>query len=157
MTCTTAGRGLPGLADQLDALLLPLARGVAGSYRRYDWHAARFAETVPVEPVELLILEGVGSGSLRHASLVTTLAWVSAPPSLRVRRGIERDGEAVEPLWRQWMVDEAEHFARERTRERADILVDGTGASARRTLGWPSWLRRVGNSTNSRRAATALS
>ena len=119
--------GLCALPDQLDALLLPLARGLAGSYRRYDWHAARFAETVPVEPVELLILEGVGSGSLQHASLVTTLAWVSAPPSLRVRRGIERDGAAVEPHWRQWMVDEAEHFARERTRERADILVDGTG------------------------------
>ena len=120
-------RGLPRVVDQLDALLLPLARGLAGSYRRYDWHAARFAETVPVEPVELLILEGVGSGSLRHASLITTLVWVSAPSSVRVRRGFERDGAAVESQWRQWMVDEAEHFARERTRERADIMVDGTG------------------------------
>jgi uridine kinase len=120
-------RGLPRLADQLDTLLLPLARGSAGSYRRYDWHAGKFADTVSVEPVELLILEGVGSGSLRHAALVTTLAWVSAPSSLRVRRGIERDGPAVEPQWRRWMVDEAEHFAREQTRERADILVDGTG------------------------------
>jgi uridine kinase len=117
------------LTDQLDSLLVPLADGLSGSYRRFDWDADRFAETVTVEPVDLLVLEGVGSGSLRHAALVTTLVWVSVPHELRMRRGLERDGAAVQAHGRQWAIDEAEHFVSERTRERADLLVDGTGTS----------------------------
>jgi hypothetical protein len=41
-------------------------------------------------------------------------------------RGIERDGDAFAPHWEQWAKDEAALFARERTRERADVIVDGT-------------------------------
>lgn len=118
--------GLPRLGQQLDSLLLPLAEGRPGSYRRYDWHAGRFAETVVVDPVDLLVLEGVGAGSLAHAALVTTLVWVNAPAKVRLARGLARDGAAMEPQWRQWQVDEEAHFRRERTRERAD-LVHETG------------------------------
>jgi energy-coupling factor transporter ATP-binding protein EcfA2 len=119
--------GLPRVTDQLDDLLCPLASGHAGSYRRYDWLAGAFAESVEVPPGPLLVLEGVGSGSMRHAELITLLAWVFAPPDLRVRRGLERDGEAAAGHWQQWMIDEAAHHARERTEERAGVLVDGTG------------------------------
>jgi uridine kinase len=119
--------GLPRLTDQLDSILLPLAEGRPGSYRRYDWHAGRYAETVAVEPVDLLVLEGVGSGSLGHAALITTLAWVTAPAELRLQRGLTRDGAAAEPHLRMWMVDEAAHFERERTQQRADVLLDEVG------------------------------
>lgn len=119
--------GLARVTEQLDPLLRPLAAGGAGSYRRFDWHADAFAETVPVPPVPLLVLEGVGSGSAAHAALITTLVWVAAPHDLRMRRGIERDGDAFAPYWEQWAGDEAELFAREQTEGRADVLVDGTG------------------------------
>ena len=118
--------GLPQVADQLSGLLRPLAEGRSGSYRRYDWHEARFAETVAVPPAELLIIEGVGSGSRVVADLVTVLAWVEAPYDLRMRRGIERDGDAFEPYWVAWADAERTHFAAERTRERADLVVDAT-------------------------------
>lgn len=119
--------GLPRITEQLDSLLRPLAAGEPGSYRRYDWHAGAFAETVSVPPVPLLVLEGVASGSSAHADLITTLVWISAPHDLRMRRGIERDGDAFAPYWEQWAHDEAEHFARENTEARADLYVDGTG------------------------------
>ncbi|HEY1133533.1 MAG TPA: hypothetical protein VGE77_03080, partial [Nocardioides sp.] len=48
------------------AVLAPLAAGGAGRYRRYDWHAGRFAEehvVPPVGPRTLVLLEGVGSGA----------------------------------------------------------------------------------------------
>ncbi|MGD9960258.1 4-amino-4-deoxy-L-arabinose transferase [Nocardioides sp.] len=122
--------GLPHLGDQLDDLLLPLTEGRPGSYRRYDWLDEAFAETVSVPPVDLLVLEGVGSGALRHAALITTLVWISVPPQLRLERGLTRDGAAAESHWRRWMLGEAAHHARERTRERADVLVDGTGSTA---------------------------
>ena len=115
--------GLPRLGGQLDSLLLPLAAGRPGRYRRYDWTADRFAETVTVDPLDLLVLEGVGSGSAAHAGLHTALVWLDAPADLRLERGLARDGTGLEARWRQWMHDEAEHFERERTRERADLLL----------------------------------
>jgi uridine kinase len=119
--------GLPHVDEQLEGLLMPLAEGRPGSYRRYDWLAGEFAETVPVDPVPLLVLEGVGSGAVRFASLRTVLVWVEAPYDLRLRRGIERDGDAFAPYWEQWARDERELFASEVTRERADVIVDATG------------------------------
>ena len=119
--------GLATVDAQLDSLLQPLAAGEAGSYRRWDWHAAAWAERVRVEPCGLLVVEGVGSGSLRAAAVTTVLVWVEAPYDVRMRRGLERDGDAFAPHWEAWALAEAEHFARHRTQERADLVVDGTG------------------------------
>lgn len=118
--------GLPRVAERLEGLLRPLASGEPGRYRRHDWHAGAPAETVVVEPTPLLVVEGVGSGSGPAAVLATVLVWVEAPADVRLARGMARDGETLRPEWTRWMRDEQEHLARERTRERADLLVDGT-------------------------------
>lgn len=118
--------GLPHVDEQLGGLLTPLGEGRAGSYRRYDWVAGEFAETVDVPPVPLLILEGVGSGASRFAALQTVLVWIDAPHDLRMQRGIARDGDAFEPFWEQWAKDEQLVFDREQTRGRADLRLDGT-------------------------------
>ena len=68
------------VTDQLDSILLPLAEGRAGSYRRFDWASDRFAETTTVQPGPLLVLEGVGSGTRAHADLCTVLVWVDGAP-----------------------------------------------------------------------------
>jgi uridine kinase len=125
--------------DDLDAvgssvqrlLVEPWARGRAGGYRRYDWHQAAFAEHHEVPPADVLVLEGVGSGHPGYADLVTLLVWVEAPEELRLARGLERDGADLEPQWRRWLAAERRLHARERTRERADVVVDGTGRSVR--------------------------
>ena len=119
--------GLPQVDAQLESLVRPHVTGDRGSYRRYDWHLGSFAETVSVAPTELLVIEGVGSGSTKINDLVTVLVWVEAPHDIRMRRGIERDGDAFAPYWESWARAEDELFARERTRDRADVLVDGTG------------------------------
>ncbi len=119
--------GLPTVDAQLDGLLAPLARGRTGRYRRWDWNLGAWAGEVEVEPTPLLVLEGVGAGSLATAEHATLLVWVEAPADLRLRRGIERDGDAFAPYWRSWAEAEVAHFARHRTRERADLLVDGSG------------------------------
>ncbi len=118
--------GLGRVDAQLADLLVPLGEGRPGRYRRYDWHAGAFAEQVRVDPVPLLVLEGVGSGAARFDALRTLLVWVEAPYAERLRRGIERDGDAFAPHWEQWARDERDLFARERTRERADLVLDGT-------------------------------
>ena len=117
--------GLATIDAQLDGLLAPLAQGRPGSYRRYDWPQGRFAEEVVLEPAPLTVLEGVASGAARFADLVTVLVWIEAPHDVRMRRGLDRDGDDFAPHWEQWATDEAVLFARERTRQRADVVVDG--------------------------------
>ena len=116
------------VTDQLDSILLPLAEGLAGSYRRFDWASDRFAETHVVQPGPLLVVEGVGSGTIAHAALRTVLVWVTAPRELRVSRGVERGGEGIRDHWQLWEVSEQVVFDREDTEARADVRVDGTGA-----------------------------
>jgi hypothetical protein len=123
--------GLPHVTGQLESLLRPLARGRAGSYRRWDWPGNAWAETILVPPARLLVLEGVGSGSRAHADLTTLLAWVEVPFELRMERGLERGGVGVAENWRQWAIDEQELFDREQTRERADVVLDGRIGSLR--------------------------
>jgi uridine kinase len=110
-------------------LVRPLLQGRPGRYQRYDWHAERLAEWHTVDPVDLLVLDGVGSGAETYDAAITTLVWVEAPPALRLARGIARDGEQVRPFWTAWMADEDALFARERTRQRADVLVDESGTA----------------------------
>ena len=86
----------------------------------------RFAETITVEPMALRVLEGVGSGASRFDPRRTVLAWGEAPYDLRMRRGLERDGDAFAPHWQQGAADEETLFAREQTRARADVVIDGT-------------------------------
>lgn len=123
--------GLGDLAERLaHDVVGPLAQDRPGRYRRWDWEASRWAEEHAVEPVDLLVLEGVGAGTPRLASWRSLLVWVEAPHEVRLRRGLERDGDAFAPHWEAWARDEQVVFARDRTREEADLLVDGTGARA---------------------------
>ncbi len=120
-------RGLPGLATNLDAMLRPLAAGLPGSWRRWDWHADDWAEEHRVAPAPLLVVEGVGSGAQLIADLITVLVWIEAPADLRLARGMTRDGEHMASHWKQWMIDEDELHTAEGTRARADVVLDGTG------------------------------
>ncbi len=110
-------------------VLTPLAAGGAGSYRRYDWERAELAERVDVPVPEILVVEGCGSAPRALGDRATLTVFVEAPPALRLARGLERDGESFRPRWLRWMDQEALHFARERTRERADVVVDGVDGS----------------------------
>jgi energy-coupling factor transporter ATP-binding protein EcfA2 len=117
--------GLPRINAQLGSILEPLARDEPGSYRRWDWPGDAWDGTVQVPPVPLLVLEGVGSGSVAHAHLITVLAWVEVPYDLRMARGLERGGIGVFENWQNWAIGEQEHFRREGTRERADLVLNG--------------------------------
>lgn len=117
--------GLPGVAETLTRdVLVPLSRGLPGSYRRYDWQAGEFVEHVPVPPHHpLLVVEGVGAGSTVTTSLRSALVWLEAPQALRRRRGVARDGDAFAPHWARWAAQEEQLFSVERTRSTADLVI----------------------------------
>jgi uridine kinase len=128
-----AGWSMTGSVARLAAgVLRPLADGRPGAYHRFDWPAGRFDPVpTPVPVPEVLVVEGCGS-SRRELDVWTTLrVWVEAPADLRLTRGLERDGATMAPEWRAWQRSEAEVFAAERTRERADLRIDGSGTTGR--------------------------
>jgi uridine kinase len=103
----------------------PLRDGRPGRYHRWDWLRSAYAEEHVVLPVEVLVLEGVGAGNASYADVITRLVWVETAPDLRLRRGLERDGEQMRAEWLRWADEEQAMFAEHRTRERADVVVDG--------------------------------
>lgn len=123
-----AGWTLTGAIARLEAgVLRPLAGGAPGASHRFDWHADRFdAAPVAVRPAPVLLLEGCGSAPRRLDAWTTLRVWVEAPAGLRLALGLARDGAAMSAQWRRWGATEAAEFAREDTRRRADLRVDGT-------------------------------
>ena len=115
-----------GMRVVAEDVVAPLLRGEAGRYHRYDWDRGEYAEEQVVEPCDVLVVEGVGSGNAAYADAVTCLVWVEAPPVVRLERGVARDGEHMRDQWLAWREQEEAMFARERTRDRADVIVDGT-------------------------------
>jgi len=107
------------------AVLGPLAGGRAALVPRYDWVAGDWAEPVPLPPPDVLIVEGVGAGARRAASFESMVVWLEAPGPVRKKRALDRDGETFAPHWDMWAAQEDRMLARERTPERADVVIDG--------------------------------
>lgn len=114
-----------GMATVASSVVAPLSAGEPGRYRRYDWHRRTFAEEHTVAPCDVLLVEGVGSGGSAYDAAITCLVWVETPADVRLRRGLDRDGQQMRADWLAWRDREDAMFARERTRERADLVVDG--------------------------------
>lgn len=106
-------------------VLQPLGAGRTGRFQRYDWDRRALAEWREVPAVGVLILEGVSSARRAVAQRLTYTVWIQVDPEVRLRRGLERDGQEALGLWRGWMADEDRHFAQDQTVQRADLLVNG--------------------------------
>ena len=119
--------GWDGLEHGIDllvaAVLEPLAAGRAARVPRYDWIAREWAEPRVIEPPDILIVEGVGAGARRAAAFESLLVWLEVPAPVRKRRALGRDGETFAPHWDQWAAEEDLMLARERTPDRADVIL----------------------------------
>ncbi len=119
--------GLAGVWNRVEAQLLgPLEAGRPARYQRYDWVAGRFADWVDVPVPEVLVLEGCGSAPRAVDGRAVLRVFVEAPADVRLARGLARDGDDMRDHWLAWMAEEEAEFAREDTRARADVAVDGT-------------------------------
>jgi uridine kinase len=120
--------GWDGLERGIDLLvsevLEPLSDGRAARVPRYDWVADTWGTPWVLEPPEILIVEGVGAGARRAAAYESTLVWMQMAASVRKKRALDRDGETFAPYWDRWAAQEDAMLARERTRDRADVVID---------------------------------
>jgi uridine kinase len=106
-------------------VLDPLLRGDPARFQRYDWHRRMLAEWQEVPPSPAIVIEGVTSARREVAPAVTMAVWVHAPRTVRLQRGLERDGQATAERWNRWMAEEDAHFRSDETIPRCEILADG--------------------------------
>jgi uridine kinase len=117
--------------DRLEKRVLgPLRRGETAFYQRYRWDRGAF-DPVPVrlDPVPVVIIEGASSARKVIRPDLSLIVFVDAPPDLRLARVLARDGDdslAFRAYLERWRLAENRHFADDRTRQHADLVVDGS-------------------------------
>jgi uridine kinase len=120
--------GWDGLERGIDLLvsevLEPLSAGRPARVPRYNWLTTAWEAPWVLAPPEVLIVEGVGAGARRAAAYASLLIWVEEAASVRKKRALDRDGETFAPYWDMWAAQEDVMLARERTRERANLVID---------------------------------
>jgi uridine kinase len=109
-----------------EQVLVPLRAERDASYARYDWVTDKLAELHTVAAGSTVIIEGTTSSRNELAPFYDLRIWVDCPREIRLRRGIERDGEKKRQLWEHdWMPSEDRYVQAHRPHERADIIING--------------------------------
>ena len=85
----------------------------------FNWESMTFDSTQRIEPVEILILEGVGAGQkvVREAGAI--VHWLDIDPEIGIARVLKRDGNQIAKQMKQWQIDQELHFMSDKTRENA--------------------------------------
>ena len=76
------------------------------------------------------MIEGVGAGRASLAERVDAVIWVHSDPAVRERRSRERiEADEIDTAgYEGWMAEEVPFQAKERTWDRADVIVSGESA-----------------------------
>jgi uridine kinase len=122
----------PRLVDQV---IEPAATGDHVRYQRYDWDTDSLDEWHDVPSGVPLIVEGVYSLEPAVRAFYTFTVFCQADPAMRLRRGLERDGEQARDQWvNDWMPAEDTYAARDRPSDSADLVVDSSIGVAGETV-----------------------
>jgi uridine kinase len=108
------------------SVIEPLVRGEPARFQRFDWSTRTLAEWISIDPSPIVIIEGVSSGRSEWSEHLAFLVWIETPERVRLDRVVRRDGvEALED-WHAGSAVEEAHYARDPTRGRADMKIDGS-------------------------------
>lgn len=111
------------LFEKLVALLEAQRANQITELAIFDWALNSFAGSRQIKPVELLIIEGVGSCNKSLREKLTTSIWLDIDKSTGLSRVLERDGEIIRDEMAKWQEMESEYFANDLTRESTDFIL----------------------------------
>ena len=95
------------------------------SISQYDWNNSLAGALFTIDPIDLLILEGVGSGQRAIREFVETKIWIDLEPIVGLHRVLARDGFEIEELMLSFLKEQRIHFSEEGTRDAADFHLAG--------------------------------
>jgi uridine kinase len=120
-----------------DQVLQPLADDEATRYQRYDWDSDALAEWRLISASGIVIVEGNYSTRQELHGYYDVTIWIDTPHDVRLRRGLERDGERARARWlEEWIPEEDRYVAANRDLAAPTLLRqhrDDTTCAA------PSW------------------
>lgn len=122
-----------GWDDPLGASLTKKLTLIASAHRerlsfqaqRYNWQSAEPGESFVIDPVNLLVLEGVGSGQRVIREFVETKIWIELEPIVGLHRVLDRDGAQIQAQMMGFLEQQNKHFLEEGTRGAADFHFNG--------------------------------
>lgn len=110
-----------------DQVLTPIREGRSAQYQRYDWETDVLAEWHTISAPDAVLVEGVYTMRRELTHLYDLKIWVECPRTIRLARGIARDGEKARPIWEEdWMPKEDDYVKTHLPHESADLLMNGT-------------------------------
>ena len=108
----------------LSEVLLPLSRGEAVSYVRYDCKEDRLLEPETIAPGAVCIVEGAYSLHPRLASYYHLKIFCRIDPALQLQRVLKRNGIAqLQVFQNRWIPLENAYFDAYSIEQRCDIVV----------------------------------
>ncbi len=114
----------------LEQVLVPIKEERPGRYQRYDWPSRTLQEWHIVGVGGIVIVEGIRALRRELAPIYDQGVWITCPRSVRLDRGIARDGEKARRRWElDWMPAEDRYIEQHRPQDVAELVVDGSGES----------------------------
>lgn len=112
-------------------LLLPLSKGLRGTWQEYCWERERVIATHTVAPGQSLIVEGIGAIHSLSNEVAATRVWVSASEASLAQRLASAGGNHLSDgprvmLEQVWLRQVQAHHARHNPEQRCDLTVDTT-------------------------------
>lgn len=109
-----------------EEVLEPLSHDENAKFQIYDWHNEKLADWREVNVGGIVVVEGILSLKPDLAEFYDYKIWVDCPREIRLKRGIERDGEQLRDVWvNQWMPSEDYYVLHEFPDQRADLILIG--------------------------------
>ena len=111
-----------GLTKTLELIVKSHHNKTALEIDIFNWNSMSFDSKAMINPVDILILEGVGAGQKVVRDAGATLYWLDIDAEVGIARVLKRDGNQIAPQMKQWQIAQERHFLRDKTRENAEHI-----------------------------------
>ncbi len=110
------------LTQTLESIVKSHQSKVAFEIDIFNWQSMSFNSKQVINPVDILILEGVGAGQKVVRDAGATLYWLDIDAEVGIQRVLNRDGNQIASQMKQWQIAQEIHFLRDKTRENAEHI-----------------------------------
>ena len=108
-----------GLTKTLESIVNAHHKKEGFEINIFNWQSMSFDSKRQINPVDILILEGVGAGPKVVRDAGATLYWLDIDADDGIARVLKRDGNQIASQMKQWQIAQEIHFLRDMTRENA--------------------------------------
>lgn len=93
-------------------------------YRPYSWEISGLLPEINHKLKDIIIIEGIYALQQRFLDKYHVKIWVEVSESVRLERGVKRDGEHMREAWETiWLPQDKRYFDSHRPDQKADVII----------------------------------